>query len=381
MTTFLSAFLPPFKRHLAHGAVYSCLFYEWSPDTRTIIANKTALRRFSIYLWTMVDISCLTFQILNMIFGSYTLTDNCIGLLIFILYSACFIYSLEWEPNLTPMEIINRLSSERGIGNNCISNFTINPFFPDVEPRLSPAFLFVVKMMYLAATPSYWILPLSAAGMTVVLPCKPPLFGSFLLCRIGPVRILLGAMEHGIATQIVMGGFHHSVFCKISGLVLLWGKCQNVIKSAKKDEERKLVKGYRELQVQEKIHNFIYKAKTLPVSVFATPLIQILSGFTFVVLLHNANLFQLAIFLVIYLGSMMFSMIVLSSAASIYVKTEEWINDLKLGKNKYFRRVHKSFRPLRLEFDNNYVDRLTPLVIQEFCMTQTASLLLLTSPV
>lgn len=56
---------------------------------------------------------------------------------------------------------------------------------------------------------------------------------------------------------------------------------------------------------------------------------------------------------------------------------EDWIKRVKSRgrKSTYLRKAHRSFRPLRLEIGNNFVGRLTPLVIQEFCIKQTASLL------
>lgn len=38
----------------------------------------------------------------------------------------------------------------------------------------------------------------------------------------------------------------------------------------------------------------------------------------------------------------------------------------------------KSLGPLKIQFGNNFVEALTPLVVQEFCVQQTISLLLLT---
>lgn len=179
--------------------------------------------------------------------------------------------------------------------------------------------------------------------------------------------------------QTLVGGFHYGIFSQISGQVLFWGRCQDFMKS-QNNEINHLVKGYRELQIHEKIHNSSYRGRILPLGIFGVPLLQILCGYALVALWQEADLFQTAIFLVMYLNVAVFGVIIITSASFIYIKAEDWVRRVKSDADKntrYWRKVHKSFRPLRLEFGNNYVDRLTPLMIQEFSISQTVSLLIL----
>lgn len=221
------------------------------------------------------------------------------------------------------------------------------------------------------------------------LPCSPPLLGSFLLCGITrwscPVMkwiatLILAGMEFAMAMQCALVGIHYILFSQIAGLVLLLGKCELFIKLNPNDIPI-LVSGYRKLQISERIHNSTFRVVILPVCIFGLPLIEILIGFAIIVLFYETNWFQLVIILVLYLGITVFGLIILTFASSICTKTEGWLKLLKhrVGRNgRYWKRVHKSFRPLRLEFGNNYVDRLTPIVMKEFCLRQTASMLLLT---
>lgn len=110
------------------------------------------------------------------------------------------------------------------------------------------------------------------------------------------------------------------------------------------------------------------------------PIAQILSGVAPVALFQRANLFQILLFLTIYIDSTLFGMIVLTSTAFINSKTKAVLHGVKgrVDRDKgYWRRFQKSCRPLRLEFGDNFVDILTPLVIQEYCVRQTASMLIL----
>lgn len=57
-----------------------------------------------------------------------------------------------------------------------------------------------------------------------------------------------------------------------------------------------LVRGYRHLQIHERIHNSSYKARILRIYTFGVPLLQILSGYSVIALFHEGNLFQTFIF-------------------------------------------------------------------------------------
>lgn len=247
--------------------------------------------------------------------------------------------------------------------------------------------LAAAKTIFILPELTYWILPAGCALKTVFVPCKPPLLGSFLLCEKGwsntywklLVTPILSALEFGMAMKTLICGAHYGLFCHISGQAILWGRCQELLNSKNKNVDF-LVKGYRQLQIQEKIHNSSYRGRILPIVIFAIPLFQILSGFGLIVLFDKTNFVQISIFLITYLDALVFGIVVLTFASSIYLKSEFWIRNVRqrIGKNSgYFQRIHKSFRPLRLEFGNNYVGRMTPLVMQEFCILHTASLVLL----
>jgi hypothetical protein len=47
------------------------------------------------------------------------------------------------------------------------------------------------------------------------------------------------------------------------------------------------------------------------------------------------------------------------------------------NKNTLLRKVVKSIVPLKVEFGCNYIDKLTPLVLLDFCINQTVSVLII----
>lgn len=192
--------------------------------------------------------------------------------------------------------------------------------------------------------------------MLVLSPCKPPLLGSFILCRITWSSSsskwlgtgLLAVLEFLMAMQSIIGGVHYESLTQISGIVLLWEKCQEFMNS--KENTNKvdfLVRGYRELQIHEKIHNSIYKSVILPVTMLIIPLIQVFTGFAMIQLFREGVVFLSFVFLVFYLDTIFFCFCVFTTASFINVRAEEWLTGVKGrgGKNeKYLRRIRKSFR-------------------------------------
>lgn len=181
--------------------------------------------------------------------------------------------------------------------------------------------------------------------MAVFMPCKPPFLGAFLCGREWSSPgwkwlevSFLACLEFVMAMQSIVSGCHYAIFYQISGQVLLWERCQEMITSINRNSES-LVRKYRQLQIQEKVHNSSNRERILPVSLLSIPLVEILTGFALISLFKDANFIQTSIFMVTYIDIFLFGMIVVTSASSIFVKTEFWLNHVKpsSGKNvKYF---------------------------------------------
>jgi hypothetical protein len=110
-----------------------------------------------------------------------------------------------------------------------------------------------------------------------------------------------------------------------------------------------------------------------------SPFAQIMTGFGCIrlhSLLEPSNLIFLAVSL---FDTGMYNVLFFSGAKKSFTNSTEWIKKMKSlhGNDKMKRRVLRSMLPLRVWFGNNYVDRMTPLAVQQFCWIQTANLLLL----
>lgn len=114
MATFLDAFFPSYKLHLAHAKFFKRLPYEWNDDQKKIVVNPSPLRKASVRAWIILTGAYVSFQIVNITFGEYSLVKKLTGALILNLNAGCFLLSLELNPESTPIENLNRLLSGEG---------------------------------------------------------------------------------------------------------------------------------------------------------------------------------------------------------------------------------------------------------------------------
>lgn len=112
--TFLNAFLPSFKRHLTYVKFYKCLPFEWNEKERKLIVNETLSYEIATCAWITLGGVYFAFQFVNVFHGQHLLVDKLVAALILTIYGACFGVSLEFEPDATPMENINKLLLEPG---------------------------------------------------------------------------------------------------------------------------------------------------------------------------------------------------------------------------------------------------------------------------
>lgn len=137
---------------------------------------------------------------------------------------------------------------------------------------------------------------------------------------------------------------------------------------------------YGKLIVLEKWINSCMRRRVFLTIAFVVPNVQLLFGFMSIKVLNSEDddMSRKAMLPYLYWTLMMFTMLTFTSAAKVNTLSKSWLKKLKLDRT-HDRKVLKSLMPLKLEFGNNFVERLTPLVIQEFCVTQMTSLLMSTA--
>lgn len=220
-------------------------------------------------------------------------------------------------------------------------------------------------------------------------PCSPPFIGSFLescCCRVhgdasslGTVKKLtLASVDFLLSLYLTIpGGFYISIVL-FSGTACLW----SYIKTVRRSRVFALdLHTYKKLQMLETLYTSSNAKRNLPTFLTGVPGIQIFSAFVCIRLQREVDMPQFSLFPLLYLDGILLTIVYLSLASSVYVSSngliERWKKHRKCRRSKYIRKTLRSLRPLKIKFRNNFVDQCTPIVVQDFIITQTASLLLL----
>lgn len=236
---------------------------------------------------------------------------------------------------------------------------------------MSPSLVKMNKMVFVLGQLSLLAVPTGLAGMSIWNRCKPPLIGSLLSCQTSHSHWVSYGVEFVITLKVTTGAFHYISFSLLM-ITILWGNCQRFLKPPRNLE------AFRQSQVEERVLNACFRGRVLPMEVLVAPLLQIFIGVAVITLFHTAHWIVVSVLVILFVDAVVLVLIPLSAGSVIYSRTQDWIKGVQCGNgNKYLRRVARSLRPLRLEFGGNYLDTLTPLIVEEFCWRQTASLLLL----
>jgi hypothetical protein len=214
-------------------------------------------------------------------------------------------------------------------------------------------------------------------------PDKPPLVFSKILSNYciqndpDSFKKTLLAILFRIPDQIfffttIYGAEYYAFFALFLGMSCLLFRCwANLSFAGARDE----IKVYRQLQVWEKVLNHTVKGRLFGIAMFLTPLMQVLSTALVLTLGHKLTWDQAAIIVTLASDAALFTLVTVSFAALILGYTTKWLigNKRRCLGDKYRRRVFRSFRPLRVEFGNNYADKTTALVLQRACWKEAVS--------
>lgn len=265
-----------------------------------------------------------------------------------------------------------------------------------LENRTTLILTRVLHIFYAMMHLTYFVLPLGFAALVFFAPCTAPLIGSIMLPRSSPycstfttnltlpqilVRLNLAVTDGLLLSKCFIGGTFYNMDVLLTGIAFLVLECD----IAANCENPKLTV-YRKLQVLEKILNAAVKTRVLPTNSFVLPVLQIASCFALVKLHDQLDFSELPIYVVVYVDVVVFNTLTFTGAARVYILGDNLLRRLwekirggRKGNSRGKRMMLKSFRRLRVEFGNNFVDRLTPLVLQDFCAKQSISMLVVSS--
>lgn len=248
--------------------------------------------------------------------------------------------------------------------------------FLPAERRAQVIVLHLAHLLFLTGTLLYFAFPVIISNLVFFIPCQKPFLGSIFLppssCKAPSSlhRISLAAIEFVAMHYMAMTGGLFVAGITFSGLIHLWLESSNLPPTN--------LQKYRELYIFEKLFNSCVQGRIFPLIISVCPVVEIIGGFACIRLREGMNLLQ---FLFIVMETLIvtgFTLVASSGAGKIYTGTVKWLRDCKAGEDKRLNnKILASLTPLRVRFGQNFVDGLTPLVLQRFCTIQMADLLLL----
>lgn len=216
--------------------------------------------------------------------------------------------------------------------------------------------------------------------LAIVAPCQPLLLNS-LLCRDGIflcrnytwiLRMLSAPIEFFLFLNMIIATTHYFIEIMLKGVAFLWIDCKAFVK--RYDKKLARIGEYDNLRIFEKCLNNCTRSRLFLVCALGSPAMQIAICYVAIELFRSNDQFKASLFLWVYFMTLFFTMIMFSWAAQINTLSREWLYRCRWHvKNKWERKVHQALTSMRLEFGNNFVETLTPLVVQEFCVRQTVS--------
>lgn len=142
--------------------------------------------------------------------------------------------------------------------------------------------------------------------------------------------------------------------------------------------------GVLEARVLAGVVNASIRDVIFPTIVLFLPMAQTLTGTTLLTAGTQVPISQIIFFGLVYTVGILVNVAATSAAAQIYISSKRAVQEVRISVErvsdkktpKYMTRLTRSLWPIRLEFGYNFVDEMTPLVVQEYCQRQLVTLAL-----
>lgn len=142
------------------------------------------------------------------------------------------------------------------------------------------------------------------------------------------------------------------------------------------------LKMYREFRIIEIINSLACSKRLFPTCVTGFPAIQFSSFYVCLKLHENISWPAFGMFPMLYVDAVFLTIVIFTAASRVFKWSEdqliEWKqNSLVITRKSRLRKTLNSLPSLKIRMGGNFVDTLTPLVIQDFCIRTSVSMLLL----
>ncbi|OXA48446.1 hypothetical protein Fcan01_16677 [Folsomia candida] len=225
-----------------------------------------------------------------------------------------------------------------------------------------------------------------------LLPCSPPfILSMFSNCEALRGYKLTGAvhifeawiMFHSLysCSALVISTFFMGTFCFLMYLKEIDSKISTF------HHLQEWIRIYHSFQVLEKSFNAVLQNRLVPTILLGVPIAQVLGLYSSIHLHGMIEMPQFLLFPMIFVNSGLINILIVTMASRVNVNSARLLTSVKRWRLKitkveraFIKRKLGACRPLKIKLgSNNFIDRRTPLTIQNFCLTQTMSLTLMTA--
>ncbi|OXA44222.1 hypothetical protein Fcan01_20873 [Folsomia candida] len=364
--------LPHLTRHFSIARLNHCLFYEWNPKKNRVTESGKFDKKWSRVM-LLVSWGYVLLQIIGLSISSATPAEKIFPATLTYLNIACSFLGFVWSADSANVQLMNIIYwSEKRSREECRGHGKI--------------LAVIINLTYsLANFSAYVAFPPAIVVMLVILPCQAPLLGSLLLPRdqcsrplfqsLGIMlifRVIVIVVEFIQIYRHVVIAAHYIMYILVSGILYFWEEAIKLLRFPYSME------GYRALQVLETILNASIRFRIFPTVLFLAPTMEILTICACIKYYDATDKIQLVLIAVLAVNATVLNVLYCTGAGIVCRKSGEYLRDMKARvKGKLDKKLLKSYAPLKVRFGSNFMDELTPLIIQQFCTAQTANLLLL----
>ncbi|OXA53347.1 hypothetical protein Fcan01_10982 [Folsomia candida] len=322
--------IPFIKRSLRHGEYFPCLFVKWDNQSGKLVAT---------------------------IVSSSSLLDRAQTGLGAAVYVIGFLIRFDIPIDHVPAQLIN---------------FLIGQQTEQYGSPTSTKLQLFIRFLYVFVEVVSLLISTSLATLTMISPCQPILL-SCGLCSEGKFLsrtciklislLLLATFEFLTCQQICIASSYYTLTVLLQGTLFLWMSSKAFVNNYELISNLRSFEKYRELKVYEKLLNSCTRSRIFLTIALPIPCFQILLSYIFFKFFHSEDVgkFMISLCLSTYFAILVFTILLFSSAAQINNWSRSWIvKSKKRCWNMFKKRMHRSLTPLRFEFGNNFVERLTP---------------------
>ncbi|OXA39604.1 hypothetical protein Fcan01_25764 [Folsomia candida] len=382
---FHSDFLPMLKNNLRLCQILKCVPFEFDSKTGRLIKAKSFGHILLFRVQCVLSVMYIAALFLNLCFGPLTTTAKFQGFTFFMVYFVASWMKFNYSLDMAGTQVIHTfLDFEKYILKDT----------PTFELSLGAK---IMKLFIQVAEISGFSFVILQLILLQCVPCTAPfIFSMFPNCgemadkTSWMLMLAVHIFETWMCLQMIFGCTVYIFYLLCAGIICIlfyFRIIENKISTLQSDQDtKKCINLYRCIQILEKFFNAYPMNKVIPVMVFGIPTMEIISLFISINFYDKIAMPGFLLFPLLGLNTPLNNICVLTMASLVHNSSDKILGVLKkkiMGltchsgrKRSIINRELRACSVLKVKFGSNYIDRGTPLVIQNFCLNQTMSLTL-----